>query len=76
MEQVNPKKRYAEKLKAIKDEAKVDKMIADVGVNTYQQFPSGRDFLCFKRSSESRESRENFRNNFDKIFPNSPGAGI
>ena len=76
MEQVNPKKRYAEKIKAIKNEAKVDKMISEVGVNTYQQFQNGRDYRSFKHSSITKQDRENFRNNFDKIFPNSPGAGI
>jgi hypothetical protein len=73
---VDPVKRYKEKMKAIADEKRCDKMIADYGVNTYQQFPNGRDFMCFKRSSESRESREKYRENFDRVFPNAPGAGM
>ncbi len=58
------------------EEAKVDKMTADVGSKHYHQFPSGRDFMAFKRSSESKESRMKYRENFGKVFPNSPGAGI
>jgi len=57
-------------------EAKVDKAIADCGVNNYHQFPNGRDFMAFKRSSESKESRAKYRDNFDKCFPNSPGANF
>jgi len=74
--EVDPKVRYAAKMKAIADEAKIDKAIANVGTNSYHQFPNGRDFMAFKRSSESRESREKYRKNFDRIFKNSPGYGI
>jgi len=73
---VDPVKRYKAKMKAIADEKRCDKMIADYGVNTYQQFKNGRDYRSFKHSFITKQDRENYRTNFDKIFPNSPGADM
>jgi len=57
------------------EEAKVDKMIADVGVNNHQQCPFGRNFMAFSMN-RGKDANVKYRKNFDRIFPNAPGAGI
>ena len=52
-------------------ERKAERMLAG-----YRMFPNGRDYRCFKQRSITREERRRYRDRFDAIFPNAPGAGI
>ena len=61
---------------SIVNEAKVDKMIADVGVNHHQDCPLGRNFMAFSMITRGKQAFKNYRDNFDRVFPCSPGAGI
>ena len=61
---------------SIINEAKVDKMIREVGTVHHQDCPMGRNFLAFTYSNRTKEDLDNYRNNFDRIFPNAPGAGM
>lgn len=42
----------------------------------YRIFPNGRDYRSFKQRYITRKDRDNFRANFDLVFPNAPGAGL
>jgi hypothetical protein len=64
------------KAKAIADEARCDKMIADCGTVHHQACPRGRNFMAFRMVGESAEDRKKYRDNFDRIFKNSPGYGM
>ena len=59
-----------------KEDAKIDKMIAEVGTVHHQDCPMGRNFMAFTISQRSKKDKENYRRNFDMVFPNAPGAGI
>jgi len=43
--------------------------------NTHKELPWGRNFRCFNREKDVVADRK-YRANFDKIFPNAPGAGF
>jgi hypothetical protein len=60
----------------IAQDRKIDKMIADVGVNHHQDCPMGRNFMAFSMSTRGEQANERYRKNFDIIFPDSPGAGV
>lgn len=38
--------------------------------------PDGRDYRAFVFSEITAEDRDNYRKNFDRVFPDAPGAGI
>jgi len=42
---------------------------------TYQPVPDGRNFHMWNHTKDDK-AETNYRNNFDKVFPNSPGAGL
>lgn len=42
---------------------------------SHRELPSGRNFTCWNRDKDVEADRK-YRENFDSIFPNSPGAGI
>lgn len=56
-------------------EAKVDRKIED-HFKGHRMFPNGRDYRCFIQHAITEEDRENYRTNFDLVFPHAPGAGI
>jgi len=57
-------------------EAKYDKMIDDAGKH-HQACPLGRNFLAFGgRDRLSKDAVKKYRDNFDRVFPNAPGAGM
>jgi hypothetical protein len=37
--------------------------------------PDGRNFVYWNRDP-SKQEKENYRDNYDKLFPDAPGAGI
>lgn len=41
----------------------------------YQPVPNGRNFHTWNHTKDIK-AEERYRNNFDTIFPNSPGAGL
>lgn len=41
-----------------------------------RELPTNRNFLWNSFRYKTEEDMNNYRNNFDDIFPNSPGAGI
>lgn len=41
-----------------------------------RDIPSGRSYLWNYYHAKSKDDLDNYRKNFDRIFPNSPGAGI
>lgn len=41
-----------------------------------RELQNGRDFRWNKSHSQCAQDDVSFRSNFDRIFPNSPGAGI
>ena len=51
-------------------EAKAEKMLKG-----HRSSPDGRDYRAFYQSNITDEQRNNYRLNFDRIFPNAPGAG-
>ena len=57
------------------NDAKVDKMIDDVS-KSHQACPMGRKFIELAFKHKDKKSRDSYRDNFDKCFPSSPGAGI
>lgn len=40
----------------------------------HRELPNGRNFRCWNRDKDVVADRK-YRDNFDSIFPNSPGAG-
>lgn len=42
---------------------------------THRGVPKGRSFIHWEHQYD-READKKFRENFDRIFPNAPGAGI
>jgi hypothetical protein len=54
-----------------KFEVKAEKMLKG-----HRQAPDGRNFMAFRMRFESEEDMENYRKNYDRIFPDAPGAGI
>jgi len=53
----------------------LDKKI-DKHFESQRELPLGRDFLWNRRRYITKKDRENFRENFDKIFKDSPGVKI
>ncbi len=43
---------------------------------SHRDTPSGRNFVFWNSGPNINEEQDNYRNNFDSIFPNSPGAGV
>ena len=41
-----------------------------------RELPNGRNFLWNSFRFKSKEDLENYRKNFDLVFPHAPGAGI
>ncbi len=41
----------------------------------HRDTPCGRNF-AFWDHEETKESKKNYKDNFDRTFPNSPGAGM
>ena len=41
-----------------------------------RELPPGRDYRWTSYRFITRQDRKNFRRNFDRIFPESPGRGI
>lgn len=54
-------------------EAAFDKRV-DKHFQSHRELPNGRNFRW--NSEKDPEADRKYRNNFDSIFPNSPGAGI
>lgn len=52
------------------DDARMDKAFRG-----HRELPAGRNFRCWNRDKDT-VADEKYRNNFDSIFPNSPGAGF
>jgi len=52
-------------------EIKAEKMLAG-----QRELPNGRNFLCFSLRFKDENDMKNYRENFDTVFPNAPGAGI
>lgn len=48
---------------------------AEKHFKSHRDTPCGRNFV-FWEHEETEENKKNYRKNFDKCFPNSPGAGI
>jgi len=42
---------------------------------SHRELPNGKNFTCWNRQHQP-EADQKFKENFDRIFPNSPGAGI
>ncbi len=61
---------------SIINDAKVDKMIREVGTVHHQDCPMGRNFMAFSMTTRGKQAFKNYRENFDRVFPHSPGAGI
>lgn len=40
----------------------------------HRELPDGRNFRCWNRDKDVKGDA-NYRDNYDRIFPNSPGAG-
>lgn len=51
------------------------KRLTDKHFKHHRGVPFGRNF-AFWDHEETEENRENYRNNFDQIFPNAPGVGL
>jgi len=41
----------------------------------HRELPNGKNFTCWNRE-HSKEAEQKYKQNFDKIFPNSPGVGF
>ena len=51
---------------------------AEKHFRSHRDVPSGRNFRFWEhpsRGEDSKKEDENYRKNFDRIFPNAPGAG-
>ncbi len=55
------------------EEAAFDKK-AEKHFKGHPELPNGRDFR-FNHQFDKKED-ENYRQNFDKVFPNAPGVGL
>lgn len=44
--------------------------------NTHPELPKGRDYRAFSYRFISAKDRQNYRKNFDNIWPKAPGAKI
>lgn len=49
---------------------------ADKHFRSQRELPNGRDFRWNTFRNITREDRDNYRRNFDLVFPNAPGAGL
>lgn len=56
-------------------EAALDSKI-DQHFRSQRELPSGRNFLWNTYRFKDERDIDNYRKNFDDIFPNAPGAGI
>lgn len=43
--------------------------------SSHRELPNGRNFMCFNHEHDP-EADQKYRDNFDSIFPNAPGAGL
>lgn len=41
-----------------------------------RELPNGRDYRWNTFRFDDKKTKELFRTNYDKVFPNAPGAGI
>jgi hypothetical protein len=48
---------------------------AEKHFKSHRELPAGRNFTCWNRDKDTAADRK-YRENFDSIFPNAPGAGI
>ena len=48
---------------------------ADKHFKSHRELPKGRNFTCWNREKNTKGDKK-YRNNFDAIFPNAPGAGL
>lgn len=51
-----------------------DTAIMEKHFRSHRELPAGRNFRCWNREKDVKADRK-YRENFDKVFPNSPGAG-
>ena len=49
---------------------------AEKHFRSHRELPTGRDFRWNQPHHHAIAGDKNFRENFDRIFPNAPGAGI
>ncbi len=56
-------------------EERVFEAAAEKHFKSHQDVPNGRNFACWNHE-EDEETIKNYRTNFDRCFPNSPGAGF
>lgn len=73
-ERNNVKKTYENTPRGIA-EAKLDAKIERHFRLTHRGVPNGRNFWAWNRDHRPDDDKK-YRENFDKIFPNAPGAGI
>ncbi len=52
-----------------------DKQV-DKHFSRQREIPPGRDFKWNSYSNDSKATKRRYKNNFDAIFPNSPGVGF
>lgn len=57
------------------EEARAERLI-EKDLKHHRTFPNGRDYRCFVQRFITDDERDSYRSNFDKIFPNAPGAGF
>jgi len=48
---------------------------AEKHFQSHRELPNGRNFTCWNRDKDVEADRR-YRENFDAIFPNAPGAGF
>jgi len=48
---------------------------AEKHFRSHRDVPSGRNFHTWEHEHDP-EAEKKYRSNFDKVFPNAPGAGI
>lgn len=49
---------------------------ADAYFKGQRELPKGRNYLWNSYHARTKQDIENFRRNFDNVFPNAPGAGL
>jgi hypothetical protein len=54
----------------------VAEAMADAECNSHRGLKNGRNFMWNVFRHRSRKDMDNYRENFDNVFPNSPGAGF
>ena len=56
------------------EEAKFDARV-EKHFKSHPELPSGRNFVYWNHDKDT-EGKKKYRDNFDSVFPNSPGVGL